>query len=283
MAVSLFKIQKSENQGFKVQRFASNELYPSLHVHPEIQVTYIEQGEGIVSIGSYQEHYEKGDWYVIGANVPHFFKRNEDLEKRLGPYKSSSAIHIFIDIEMLKKTLFQLSSCERLANFFSQPRSCWKAKDLVLRDEPTLLVKKKGLSQLIQILDTLMSVKRAKELTPIETCYQPNEIMDKRLGTILDYVQDNYFREISLDEMSDVANMTKPSFCRFFKQRTGQKFIFFLNETRIKKACELLEKNDLSIKEVSMTVGFQTVTHFNKLFKKITNTTPKAYQSSLLN
>ena len=71
--------------------------------------------------------------------------------------------------------------------------------------------------------------------------------------------------------------MTRESFCRWFKKSTGSTFINYLNSTRIEKACQYLLEGERSVGQISYEVGFDTVSHFNRVFKKLKGKTPKEY------
>jgi AraC-like DNA-binding protein len=79
-----------------------------------------------------------------------------------------------------------------------------------------------------------------------------------------------------------MAFMTPNAFCRFFKQRTNKTFFQFLIELRVEHACQLLgSKRELNINLISDLSGFNSISNFNKKFKKIKGVTPSKYQQSI--
>ena len=107
--------------------------------------------------------------------------------------------------------------------------------------------------------------------------YAGNE--GKRMSDIFKYTMDNFHKEITLSEVSDIANMTPNAFCRYFKQRTTKTFVNFLIDIRIGNACKLLTKNnDLSITEISYKSGFNNLANFNRKFKSVKGVTPSDYK-----
>jgi transcriptional regulator GlxA family with amidase domain len=72
--------------------------------------------------------------------------------------------------------------------------------------------------------------------------------------------------------------MAPTAFCRFFKLRTNKTFSYFLNELRIKHACDLLLNTDKTVAQISGESGYHNMTNFNKFFKEITALTPSAYR-----
>jgi len=95
---------------------------------------------------------------------------------------------------------------------------------------------------------------------------------------IYNHVLKHYQRDIPLEEISGLINLTPPSFCRYFKLRTNKAFSSFVNEMRIGSASKLLIENNLSISQICYESGFNHLSNFNRQFKKIKNMTPSEYQ-----
>ena len=130
----------------------------------------------------------------------------------------------------------------------------------------------------IEILN-LISTSKKRKLSSIINLkkYAGNE--GKRMSDIFKYTMDNFHKEITLNDVSDVANMTPNAFCRYFKQRTTKTFVNFLIDIRIGNACKLLTKNnDLSITEISYKSGFNNLANFNRKFKSVKGVTPSEYK-----
>lgn len=95
------------------------------------------------------------------------------------------------------------------------------------------------------------------------------------------YIDKYYMLDISLEKISYVAGFSPYYFSRNFKDKVGLNFIDYLMQTRIDQAKILLKTTDLKISEVSMEVGFDSVSYFSESFKKQTGQSPSAYRSSL--
>ena len=104
----------------------------------------------------------------------------------------------------------------------------------------------------------------------------------KRLDKIISFVNKNYTRKITLEEIASFSAMNKSAFCRYFKKETGKSFIQFLMEMRIGYACKLLLMNNTSVAEVGVECGFESISHFNQLFKKLKGFTPTDYRRNML-
>lgn len=75
--------------------------------------------------------------------------------------------------------------------------------------------------------------------------------------------------------------MNEFSFCRYFKSRTQKPFTLFVNELRIGYACKLMRERYNQIEYVAYESGFNNITHFNRLFKRIKGVTPRDYRKQL--
>lgn len=102
-----------------------------------------------------------------------------------------------------------------------------------------------------------------------------------RINLVFNHVKTNYKDEIRLEDVADLASMTVPSFCRYFKKITSKTFTQFVNEYRLVHASKLLAEQPISITEVCFESGFNNFSHFNKKFKAFTGQNPSEYRKQL--
>lgn len=93
------------------------------------------------------------------------------------------------------------------------------------------------------------------------------------------YIEENFFRDLSLEEVAEQAHMNGAYFSSSFRKYMGSSFINYLTEIRIKKAKELLADKDKKIREISSMTGFNDMRYFAKIFKKYVGVTPSEYRS----
>ena len=98
-----------------------------------------------------------------------------------------------------------------------------------------------------------------------------------QLKTVLGFIDSNYNRNLTLDELSQCVNMSSKYFCRFFKEMTHRTPMDYLNYYRIERACYQLLTTDLPITEVAFNSGFNDLSYFIKTFRRYKGTTPKKY------
>jgi AraC-like DNA-binding protein len=96
-----------------------------------------------------------------------------------------------------------------------------------------------------------------------------------------EYIRQNQAEELSLGMVAKVVNTSTFYFCKLFKKATGVHFTDYVSRVRIEKSKNLLLNPNLRISEIAYEVGFQSLTHFNRVFKKIIGQSPTEYRSQL--
>lgn len=127
--------------------------------------------------------------------------------------------------------------------------------------------------KLLEIL--LIKIVRTQHLKPIPTTTQK---MSKECAKIKEYLDTHYGERITLDSLTALTHMNKYYMAHSFTKYTGLSPIQYLNEVRLKTACGLLEKTDLSISDISSTIGFSSPSYFTQSFHKKYNITPIKYR-----
>ena len=98
----------------------------------------------------------------------------------------------------------------------------------------------------------------------------------------IEYIKKNYSNDISIDDICSELNINKCYFCSIFKKETGSTFINYLNSYKIEKSKELLKNPNLSLLDISLSVGFNNQSYFSTVFKKLTSKTPLEFRDEIL-
>ena len=98
--------------------------------------------------------------------------------------------------------------------------------------------------------------------------------------TIREYIRNNYMKEISMQDAARMMNYSDAYFCKLFKQCFDQNFTSYLTGFRVNEAKKLLRDRSISVKDVSMQVGYYDSNYFAKVFKRITGKIPSEYRDS---
>jgi AraC-like DNA-binding protein/ligand-binding sensor protein len=95
------------------------------------------------------------------------------------------------------------------------------------------------------------------------------------------FIQEHLAEDITLEQAAKAAHMSKFYFCKMFHKATGVSFTEYVSRVRIEKARNLLLNPNLRISEIAYEVGFQSLTHFNRVFKKLLGQSPTEYRAHL--
>ncbi len=106
---------------------------------------------------------------------------------------------------------------------------------------------------------------------------ESNSIITKAKG----YIDKNFYKGISLDDVSREVDISPYYFSKLFKEETGENFIYYLTNIRIEKAKQLLNNKALSVKEIGFEVGYSDANYFSRIFKKNVGQTPTEYKEGI--
>ena len=102
-----------------------------------------------------------------------------------------------------------------------------------------------------------------------------------RLTYVVEYIDEHFKENISLDYIVELSTFSKYHFTRIFKEFTSMTFTEYISHKRIDEAIHQLHNSDMSITEIALDVGFENLSRFNKSFKKIMNCSPTQFKSAI--
>ena len=130
------------------------------------------------------------------------------------------------------------------------------------------------------IVVTIPDLSKKKRTTRKKAGKENTKKKSKIVEEIVHYVEDNYYKNISLRELAENKYFVNYSYCsRLFSQETGMNFSKYLIQYRLKKAKTLLENKDMKISFIAFEVGYNDVSHFIQSFKKSYGLTPEEYRA----
>ncbi len=279
-----FQIPKSENTFIQYQEDRGKHFYNNLHLHPQAQLTLIVEGRGQLLVGDYVGRFEQGDMYLLAESIPHVFRSDADYFQEESDLKIGGNT-IFFDFKAVSKAFAEVEDFFELTHLNEKITGSFKIIGDT-KDEIAKVVYRFGeysgltrLSHCIHILSLLdFNSDDLVALNQIPVMRSMTERDGRRMDQVMRFILDNSTRQISLEEVAEQAYMSKEAFCRFFKLRTRRTFTQYVQQLRITEAKKLLLETDKSISEISYKVGFQTLSHFNKTFKSLTEMTPKDWR-----
>ncbi len=231
-------------------------------------------------MGDHISRFEGSDLVFIGSNIPHLnfdYGIKTSYEKIVVHIKPAFLQHAF-------KSTPELSSINQLfiesrygLSFGQQTKSAvvHRLKELNQLDH---------FDQFIELLSIMQFLSNSKDKSrlhkqPVKNSF--NQKDQEKLASIYKFIDENFQRKIGISEIASLANMTNPAFCRYFKKMTKLTFTEFVNHYRIDKAKKLLLM-DNNITESCFKCGFESISYFNKIFKKVTSENPLKFKKRFL-
>lgn len=248
------------------------------HFHPEFELTFIEAPQGTRRVGNHVGQFEGSDLVFIGSNIPHL---NFDYGIRT-EYKK---VVLQIKEDFFKNDFVTTPELDSIYQLFENSKKviCFNGttKELVgkrLKEIHHLL----NFEQFIEVLSLFQMLATSNEKTflhelPFDDFYNNKE--QNRLKIVYAFIENNFQRNITIDEMGQLTHLSKAAFCRYFKKMTRLTFTEFLNQFRIEQAKRLL-KEDKNVTETCYECGFESLSYFNRIFKKVVGQNPIQFKKN---
>ncbi len=273
---------------FVVRKDIGPKMKNNWHYHAECELLYIKKSTGVWLIGDYKGDFESGDVILLGSGTPHSY-RHEDKYVREEEAEQGVALVTLFSPEIFGESFLNLPESKEIKNLLELSKRGLKIKGNSREIIGTIMEEiqkaEKG-RKLINLLNILQMITEKKEYEILATegySCTTEKINNDRLSSIIQYTYYNYHKQITIEEIALLVNMSIHSFCRFFKEKTKKTYIQFLMEVRIGQACRLLIDDDMQSAEVGYTCGYNSISHFNHQFKIIKNTSPLEFKRSYLN
>lgn len=257
------------------------------HYHPELELHHVIRGKGVRFIGDNIGNFSEGEVLLLGSNLPHMWQCNEEYYQN-HPDSKVEAIVIHFLPDCLGRDFLNLPETYLIPKLFEKARKGMKFngrsrdKLIDLMHKATAATDMERLIILLSILKTIAESEEYTSMASAHAFYKSNEIDAVRINKVCTYTLSNYKKEISLEEIASIANLSVTSFCRYFKLMTKKTFYDFLIEIRISHACRLLIEDILPTEVICFECGFNNVSNFYRHFKKVTDMTPLEYKKKYL-
>ena len=246
------------------------------HYHPEFELVYVEASNGIRHVGQHISSYMGSDLVFIGSNIPH-------LNFDYGVKTAYKQIVVQLKENFLGdafKETPELALVEKLFEKAYVGLSFSGDTKNVVVEKLKQMQSLNHFQQLLCLLEIFQVLAQSDEVTALNQQDTSIKLFlnDKiRMGSIYKYIHANYNEAPDVNEVAASVHLSTPAFCRYFKKQTNMTFTDFLNQYRITQAKTLLLQN-ISVSEACYETGFESLSYFNKLFKRITRENPSAFK-----
>lgn len=253
-----------------------------MHIHDEVEILVGIGGQLEVKTEHESVMLFKGDAVVINRRVPHATRScvpyTGDILFQFRPEKLPGH-----ESEYMNRYLSVLMTSEKreMVHISSETETAKKISEYLtaICDEREK-TEKSFANFIFGYTELLLGVLyRNNILENIRQNYDTHEL--KKIWRVIEYIDKNYSKTITLEALCGILNMNKNYFCRVFKKATGTTPTEYINFVRVWKAENLLTTTKQSVLEISMEVGFSSVSYFNRIFKKLKNTNPTTYRNVL--
>lgn len=272
-----------ETESFYVERKKVPYFGTDWHYHESHELLFTMKGEGVRIVGDNIDHFNDSELVMIGGGLPHLFKNEE---------KEIDSAADFIVVKF--KDIFGETSFFSLPEFSDILRLIEISKRGIIFSKSTINKIQKPLIKLSESLgaERIINLIVVLNILSKETDYKfmasegfhlkDSSKGEDRIQKVINYIGDNYVKDISLEDLADVSYMTTNSFCRYFKSRTGKTAFQFIREFRVNKACQMLINGKKSIAEICYDTGFNSLSSFNRIFKNLKQVSASEYKSKYI-
>ncbi|MBC2592879.1 helix-turn-helix transcriptional regulator [Ruficoccus amylovorans] len=277
-----FELLPAGQQGVKATSYSKGYVDSHWHFHPEVELVWIERGQGILHAGHALTTYGPGQLVLMGANLPHAY--NSHPNQRNGA--RWTVLHF--RPTLWGEDFWSLPENIRIRDFLARAGCGYVFTGEIAQAGGELLQRiekhRPGdmpLARLLDLLEHLARDKDAYRLNPQPVGGGRSRQNDPRLRGVLSRMEQEADNpDLTQAQVAQWAGMSPQAFCRYFQRLTGRKFQHHLNELRITRACACLLGTEKTIAEVAFECGFNSLSNFNRRFREFTGHTPRNYRKT---
>lgn len=260
--------------------------YPSpiarWNYHPEYELHLIRRSSGRYMVGDHVDRFEPGNLVLVGPNVPHAWfsdltDDNEVIDNRdvVVQFRGDWFDGLARSCPELGRVAPMMKASARGIEFSGHAALEAASRLQRMGEQPPLT----RLASLLELLGRLTDSTYRLLASP---CYQLERsgVRSEQVDAILQYVHRHFDQPLSMADIAAWQGMTPSTFSRLFKRTTGDTFVAFVRRLRLEYACRLLFDRQHSIAEVCFMVGYGNLSNFNRHFRRLTGSTPRAYRAS---
>ena len=251
------------------------------HFHPEYEIVFIDGADGNRMVGQHSSPFQSNDLVMIGSYIPHL---NFDYGIRT-PYEKI-VIHIGKDfLKNANRNTPEFNPISRLLKGSQRGIAFGADTKESLGPRILNLANLSGFDQFMELLNILYFLERADDKEYLHEREVKNQYTSRdqnRLDRIYSFVDKNYQRKISIEEIASLSNLSPAAFCRYFKKMTRLTFTQFVNHYRVDKAKKMLLSGE-SVTSSCYACGFDSLSYFNRTFKRVTGRIPSSISGNSWN
>ncbi|PLS02241.1 AraC family transcriptional regulator [Neobacillus cucumis] len=256
-----------------------NEL--SDHIHDYYEIVYVYSGKGTFFIDDHFYDMQQGDVFLIPNDVIHraMPDKEDPVTSTIIFFSPTLIYNILIDDSFSFLNLFEMAKKVKHYKMVLSLKSQKKMEEQLLTIYQEMQKNDLGHkhASLLIVHQIILDLYRA-HMDNKEHLMERNTFGPHWIKEILAYINDHLDQPLTLTELASQALVSSSHFSRVFKQTTGMGLTVYLNSKRVIKAKELLVKTDDSVSSIAEICGFESMTHFHRIFKKYIDRTPANFR-----
>jgi len=285
MRAAIERIQPDPGTSFHCHRRSDPAFDFRWHFHPEYELTLITSSRGRRFVGDHIDDYRTGDFVLLGPNLPHTW---QSVGHRREVHE---AVVVQFHDEFLGNELFDHAEFREIKRLLKRSSRGLRFTGHEVKAAAKIVEgvsEREGIERLLSLFDALHRLCNCPQTQSLAgERYFPSLALEdnRRIDQIFGYLMEHLEEPIRQEEVARLVHMSPSSFSRFFKRATGHTFVEYLNGLRVSQACWLLSETDLRVTEIAFRVGFESLSYFNRRFKKhkgmTANQFRRAYQENV--
>ena len=285
MKAPIHKNIESQVRSVTVQELIEPHFDANWHFHPHYQLFTVLEGTGKRLIGDSIQAFGPGDTVFLGPDVPHLWRSDPHFFEGNAAFFTHGIV-LYFQEDFLGKDFLERNEMLAIRQLLQESKRGIEYKGELreyIRAELMGLKQIDGFQSVLRLLSLLNRIAHEEGGSPIASFgyinnYKVSET--ERMQKVHNYVLQHFAQEIRLGDVASLAGMTEAAFCRYFKARANKTFIDFVNEIRIGHACKLLLEDKFTIAQIAYDSGFDSLSNFNRNFKRYIGHTPREYKAS---
>ena len=250
-----------------------------LHWHTEFEIIHVVSGCYRIFINDHEILLNEGDVCLVPGKVVHgdapdkgvgkFESAVFDIElMRLHGFSPDAFISEIVNGTITIENVYRLNECKDISrtvtSFFEairDQREGWEAIST-------------GYLIILFGLINKNKLYSEKKILPAK-----KRVRNEKLELVFDLIKKNYMKNITLEELADVAGFSPKYFCRVFREMTNRAPVEYLNWFRINRSCAMIRETDEKLQDIAVKCGFNDFSYFIKIFHRYKNMTPLKYRN----
>jgi AraC-like DNA-binding protein len=257
--------------------------FSNWHHHPEYELVFIKKGKGKRMVGDNIDRFKQNDLVLVGSYLPHAWICDQEYNNHPDGFQGEAIVYQFLH-DFIGPQFFELPENRNLKLILGESSrgvkftGKTKEKIISLMNDSHNLEGADQLHTLFSIFNLLSKTKEYSLLSGSGFMEPYHKAGNEPLQKAIDYIFQNFQRELTIKEMLDITNMSNTTFCIAFKRITRMTFKEYVLNTRIGYACKLLSSGSQTISQIATGCGFENMSNFNHKFKRLKGVTPSAFR-----